>query len=1515
MGAPIANRTTHASESLIGILVNELVLRVDISGSPTFETLVQRVRDVAVTAFDHQELPFEELVAALRPEREALRNPYFETAFAFQNAPREAFTLVGAEVERIDLDVHGARFDLELHLWEAADGRFRGRIAYATDVLDRETIEQFAENYVELLTRGVARPASSVYELCRATGQNPTGVSTPVDSAFVDDAVRTWAENTPEAIAVSDGRGSVTYAELDSRVQAVADSLVDRGIGRNDRVGLHLDNCVFAIAALLGILRAGAAYVPLHTRIPTARVQQIVEDANLRVMIVDGSSTAAIGRCEALVEADLNGVGAPSQRQLLRCGSDTAYIIFTSGSTGRPKGVAIDHRALAYSTAARSEYYQERVEKFLMLSPIAFDSSVAGIFWTLTDGGTLRVAEEDERRDPNALATIITSEAVSHVLCVPPLYAAILRSAGTEGWPRLRTAIVAGETVPPRLVYDHYERHPGVSLYNEYGPTETTVWATAAFLRPCTEAARVPIGTPAPHARCYVLDETVAPVFPDVLGELFIGGAGVASGYLGLPEETRTRFRTDPFAKDGFDRMYATGDRARIRRDGSVEFFGRLDNQVKIRGNRIELEDVEGAIESYRAVLEAAVTLSGEGDHEGLTAFVTLKPDARAVDASPGYVASWRSLYEEIYAEAAAAKVDPQDNFYGWNATSSGAPFPKSVMTSWVETATERILANEPHSVLEIGCGNGLLVLRLMHSVERIVGTNISEVAVKHLRRLTRDEQHVDVRHLAADEIGAALRDERFDMIVLNSVVQYFADGDYLPDVLAAATQLLSDNGVIFVGDVRNLATARAFYAELEPTIQGAALLSAVAERADREDELLVDPAFFVEIGDALGFPVVEILSKPPDPDSELSRHRYDVFLRRADAPSLPTRFESIVDAIIDCNALAEEAVATGQLVVAHVVDSRLRRALERLGRQTPPFVDATSVFASAARAGGRAIMTPPTSTSPGRVVFGPAMDWHYDLKSLNARAPMTNEPTRSRRLAETETLLRRHLADRIPTYMTPSAFAFVEALPRTTNGKLDRKALAKAVKPSVRRRPSGVPLTEKERLLCDAWAIVLSLDSVGVDDGFFDLGGNSLQAVIAAARSTQILGKRVSVRAMFTYTSVRRLTAYAAELEPSVAQALPEPSARLRRANDPHETRSEPRIDAAVINYLRSEVLSATSGARERVRNTFSGEPRLTQIFDTGIGRLGVITLPFFDDELFDDQSAVAASVAAAIDLSGRHGARSASAAGDLAAVTDLGRAVSPISSLHLGTGHATTAASMVHTLLSILQLLDREPAKQRVLVVGTGDLVFAATDVLAREAGITACTITDPLASLDALRRSSRKLSEATGMDVAYAIQSDRAAVRAATAIFAASPLKNVLEVDTLTPGAVLVDDAMPMCVDASAAIRRMITKRDVIAAEAGFVRLPGVSRRIRSAFGIDYAVEDHGCADLTSCAFSALLNAFAGSSPVVGPVQSSQAAMDLRLMRSLRAKTPEARFAGYVLPRSLYDAVSRITMVARA
>jgi amino acid adenylation domain-containing protein len=722
VGSPIANRTRKELESTIGFFVNTLALHVDLSGDPTFRDVLRRVRETTLGAYAHQELPFERLVEVLQPERSLSYAPVFQVMFVVQNAPAKPVQLSRLVLSPVEADSGMSVFDVSLFVDERVNG-IHAAFRYNPDLFDAATLRRMGAHFQVLAEAIVADPDRPLSELPILTAAERAQLvvewnrtERPFDLRPVHERIAEQARLSPAAPAVVFRGETLTYAELDRRADALAATLRERGAAPERRVAILLERSPEMVVAVLAVLKAGAAYVPVDPGYPAERVAYVLEDSGASLLISADGVTApsppgplspASGRKGEHGDAADGKALSHSRTSALSHSpfpENAAYVIYTSGSTGRPKGVVVPHRALAsYTEHARAEYGIGAEDRVLQFASLVFDASAEEIFPALASGAAL-VLRTDEMIDSPAVFARACGEWGITVASLPTAYWHELAGATPDELPELpdalRLVIIGGErAVPERLEAWRGRFGTRVRLVNTYGPTEATIVATLADVAepepadpvraevPEIPLSPVPIGRPVSNARAYVLDAHLRPVPTGVAGELFMGGAGVARGYLGRPGLTAGRFVPDALSGEPGARLYRTGDRVRWRPDGRLEFLGRTDAQVKVRGFRIEPGEVEAALARHPAVRECVVV--AREDEPGavrLVAYVAPAEGAGAPDAAelrrflgatlPPYMVPSAVVALDAFPLTASGKLDrralPAPD--GYAADAGGAP-------------------------------------------------------------------------------------------------------------------------------------------------------------------------------------------------------------------------------------------------------------------------------------------------------------------------------------------------------------------------------------------------------------------------------------------------------------------------------------------------------------------------------------------------------------------------------------------------------------------------------------------------------------------------------------------------------------------------------------------------------------------------------------------------------------------------------------------------------------------------
>ncbi|MGH3613703.1 MAG: amino acid adenylation domain-containing protein [Pseudonocardia sp.] len=995
--------------------------------------------------------------------------------------------------------------------------------------------------------------------------RTPARAPAPVSDAQQDQS--TWpalfaaqVRRTPGATAIVFEDESLTYAELDAMANRLAQVLCGYGAGAERIVGLAVSRSLDMIVSQVAVLKTGAAYLPIDLDHPAERIRFMIDDARPAVVVTTTDVAAELAGTAApvlLLDDPITAreiAGAPDRDPAPDLGVHlAAYVIYTSGSTGLPKAVVVSHTGVAKLVATQTERLGVGPDsRILQFASQSFDVAFWELCMALLSGGRLVVVPTERRVPGPELAEYAHAHGATLMVLPPALLAAMPADVTLPP----ATLLAGTERVSPELVA-RWGR--GRRMFNAYGPTEATVNSTLGESHPDRLVGQsVPIGVPDPMTGAHVLDDRLEPVAAGGAGELYLGGPGLARGYLNRMDLTAQRFVADPFGAPG-ERLYRTGDVVRWTAEGALDFLGRVDDQVKIRGYRIEPREIESILLGHPAVAQATVQVREErpGDRK-LIAYVV--PDTAAPDPAGGrdtQLAAWKELHELLYSATSVtdgAPSDVEDEFTGWNSSYDGTPIPRANMCAWRDGTVERILALSPSRVLEIGVGSGLLLTKIAPGCGLYRGFDLSEEAVTALRRRVEADPALAGRVVLdarpAHDLEGLAADGPFDTIVINSVAQYFPSATYLVDVLRQAVGLLGPGGAVFVGDVRHAGLLRVMRAGVEAVRCGtgdpARLRRAVDASVAWEGELLCRPDFFPALMAKIpGLAGADVRIKRATAHDELSRYRYDVVLRAAGGSCALPSSEPVAPA-----ELAWSDVPGLGGIAAHLRAHRpaaLRVTGVANARLVPDLAALRSADGSGGlESGGAAALDPEYLHVLGeRLDYRTETTWTADApdgridvlftehgvdagpvyRPGTAGDPLipTNHPSLFRDVNALVASLREKLRRQLPDYMVPAAVVPLHALPVMPNGKLDRAALPA---PDLAAQVGGRrPRTSREELLCALFAEVLGIPGIGIDDDFFALGGDSILAIQMVGRARKA-GIVLRPREVFQLRTVEALAA-----------------------------------------------------------------------------------------------------------------------------------------------------------------------------------------------------------------------------------------------------------------------------------------------------------------------------------------------------------------------------------------------------
>jgi len=1124
VGSPIANRNRSELEPLIGFFVNALVMSTAVDSDMPFIDLLLSVKEEALGAYAHQDLPFEELVEGLRPERSLGRNPLFQIMFAVQQqqAMQPDFSLDGLDVRQIMLGRITVRFDLEVHLWPSKGG-IQGFLIYNSDLYVEKTIRRLGDHILAVCTAVAGDPACRIRDIPLLTADEDAYLHTRINetaAAYPNRSIHhlfeDCAANAPDAIAIVEGDRLLTYAQLDRAANRVAHVLQRRGVGPDAPVALSIDRSIDLIIAVLGTLKVGGAYLPVDPSYPESRRREMAAHAAVWLTDLTDPEFREAPETAPSVEVHLDNL---------------AYINFTSGSSGNAKGVAIPHRAVVRLLWNSSYIHICPDDAFGHGSNISFDAATFEIWGALTHGARLVIIPRDVALAPAAMAVMLKQQRVTAMFLTATLFNKCIDEI-PAAFASMRTLLVGGEALNPSHVARCLQAGAPQNLVNGYGPTESTTFACTHRIPEVPAGAfSIPIGMPIGNTRVYIADSRMALSPFGMPGELLIGGDGLARGYASQPAVTAESFVPDCFGTAPGARLYRTGDRVRLLPSGTIDFIGRLDRQVKIRGYRIEPAEIEARLAALSGVRSAAVMVSEDSAGDKRLVAYVVPENQPSESLAEDQLRGWASLFDENFYAQLGQGEDPYFNTSGWTDSATGAPIAAEHMRVWAHDIVTRVLSRNPESVMEIGCGTGMLLFQLAPHCRRYDACDISQVSLDYVRKLIDSAPSplpaVTLARRAAHEF-AGVETAAYDAIVLSSIVQYFPSVEYLLDVIRGYLRALKPGGFLFFGDIRNYDLLDAFHAS-------------AGRAASREMELTISPRFFPALKNE--FPQIAAVREYLEAGrqhNELTRFRYHAIV--STAPEVPHAIPLVPGASIEQIRLHLNENLDPEVCFTALANARLQAGAG------DHCVDPADVEDLAHDLGYEVSLC---WSSAGSTHF----DAHFWRPEHGERGvpplcrdagvlPLKSYANRPAPAARSAQDFIRHvqqrLNDQLPLYMRPAAYVLLDEMPRTATGKIDRKAL-----PSLANRGHDAgdivaPRSPIEESLCAIFASLLENPAIGTTENFFDLGGHSLLATRLASQIRDTFRIDLPLKVIFEAPTVAELAKHIEPLLHSAATELP---------------------------------------------------------------------------------------------------------------------------------------------------------------------------------------------------------------------------------------------------------------------------------------------------------------------------------------------------------------------------------------
>nr|WP_081431391.1 non-ribosomal peptide synthetase [Moorena bouillonii] len=983
-------------------------------------------------------------------------------------------------------------------------------------------------------------------------------------------------ERTPDAVAVVFADQQLTYRALNAKANQLAHHLQSLGVEPEVLVGICVERSVEMVVGLLAILKAGGAYVPLDPAYPPERLAYMLDHSQASVLLTQSQLVSQLPKHQASVIClDTDWEIISTQKEQNPTSSLTldnlAYIIYTSGSTGKPKGVAMPHRSLVNLIKWQLEHtVVANDSKTLQFAPISFDVSFQEIFSTWCVGGTLVLISEDVRRDPVFLLNLLAEQEVARLFLPFVALQQIAEVAETFGiFPAsLGEVITAGEQlqITPAIA-NLFEKLNDCTLHNHYGPSETHV-VTSFTLKgsPSSWPALPAIGRPIANTEIYLLDQSLKPVPAGVEGELYIGGVCLGRGYLNRPEITAQRFIANPFnkVKTDSDRLYKTGDLAQYLPDGNIQFLVRLDDQVKIRGYRIELGEIEVLLSQHPNLKQAVVLAREDNQDKRLVAYL-VPGESESAPVETEQVQQWEKVWDEAYSKPSD---DWEAGFHlgGWYDSYTGKNLPEEQVREWVDHTVERILSLHPKRILEIGCGTGLLLFRVAPHCQSYWGTDIAAQGLRYIEEQISHsplEKLVKVSHSPADDL-AGIDSETFDTVVINGVIQFFPNMDYLVSVIEKVVQLVQPGGSIFIGDVESFPLLEAFHTSVQlhqaPSSESTMVLrDRIQERIAETKKLTIAPAFFIALEEHLPeISHVEIQLKRGHYQNELTRFRYDAIIHVGPKVDTSAVAPLCLDWLKDRLTLSDikrQLLETNPeiLVVNRVPNARIWSDVQAIATLASPNCPGT-VGELLDQLQEKGVEPEDWWSLQSEIPYAINLTWsgngadgYYDVvfkqqgseavvdsqitvpreeKGIKPWSTYANQPNLVQKNPQLVSQVRNFLQEQLPDYMIPAAFVVLEALPLTPSGKINRRALPA---PNKSRRDLVVdfvaPRTPTEESLARMWGEVLGLEEIGIYDNFFHLGGDSIQVIQLLSRIRNTFSVELPLHYLFEDPTIAKLS------------------------------------------------------------------------------------------------------------------------------------------------------------------------------------------------------------------------------------------------------------------------------------------------------------------------------------------------------------------------------------------------------
>ncbi|NRF38223.1 non-ribosomal peptide synthetase [Pedobacter foliorum] len=1168
IGLPSAGQSATEMFNLVGHCVNLMPLRSTVDKSISFNEYLRNRKTAFFDAYEHQQISFGQLIKKLNIKRDPSRIPLIPIMFNIDMGMDSAVSFDNLTHKLISNPRDYETFEIFLNATES-QGAFILEWTYNTQLFKASSIKLNLEEFETLLSSLASTPDNTIAlsfpqkdsrQLTTNIENDLALTSDKTLTAFIDEIANKYGNK----VAISFKDATIDYKSLIEKSNQLASLLAEKGIGIGDVVGLSIDRSLEMIVSLIGILKSGATYLPLDPEYPIERVEFMLNDSSAKVLL---TSTAYKERYqtaarEIVIEEIWPLLGnynkiSPKQPDI----NSLAYILYTSGSTGRPKGVKISHRNLMnFLSSMTNSPGIDFNDRLLAITTISFDIAGLELYLPLICGAEVIIADSEQVKDGRLLLNLMQEKSITIMQATPSSWQMIIDSGWNQKY-QLKV-LTGGEALPKELATQLLDLSSQV--WNMYGPTETTIWSSIKQVQSTDKL--ITIGAPIRQTQIYILDENLNQLPPLEVGEIYIGGEGVASGYLNRPELTNEKFIADPFSTKTGAKLYGTGDLGKLLENGEFQCLGRIDQQVKIRGHRIELGEIESKISLLDGIKQSVVVAKEDSlTDKRLIAYVVLKEDLSEIDDL-----SWKERWDTLYNIGAEANKNIDVSEQNLDDTLLEHYHNKSELAlqsaEWLQASIDRIKELPYKNIYEIGSGAGQLLFELAPESDRYLATDYAQTAIDKLNeklQVSPKWKHVKAYTASADDFSF-VAGTSFDLVLIHSVAQYFPNADYLIDVLKKSCASVNNKGCIFIGDMQGKSSLEMYHAtdHLPRSSDNSTIdqfKNTILNRVRIDDEFVADPAFFYNLPKLIPeIKGVNIQLRKGQLINETTKYHYDIWLYIGESPKevvpqinilwnsdiltseirniLSTNSAGVIEINNILNSRTSKDFALLQLIKTS--DSEvLMKDIKYEVSKAPEGIDPNTLWQLGAELNFSTHIRWSKDGTDGcfDVTFislayenaipanpyinKPISDSIYDF----AKTPFSKkEITLSE---ETIEKWKKKLRANLPKFMVPEDFIALKSFPLTPNAKIDRNALPKVNGKKIKKSDDGVlPITKNEQIIAKIWTSVLGIADIKSDDDFFELGGHSILAVKVMVSIEKEIGKRLPIAVLFENSTVKDL-------------------------------------------------------------------------------------------------------------------------------------------------------------------------------------------------------------------------------------------------------------------------------------------------------------------------------------------------------------------------------------------------------